>query len=147
MELMKMFGSLLLITLVLGHFLFIAFFLFPTNQLLYLALKNNSDFLLASEIPQDVEIFLSDNHIKINSNFSLIDNHKSKFIIKILSLKKLYFMDSSESLAFDMNLFVYNHHIVGIKSFAHIFYDKPLFQLSNKEWINLVNLQSIFQRK
>lgn len=146
-EIPKMIGGLLVIALLLAHLFLIALFIAPADKLLGLLIKHDAGFLMAEEVPEAVETFLTTNRVTVAGDYLLDSSSKEKVIFGILQLRKKRFMTDSEKLALNMNLLNYGEGIVGLKSASQYYYKKPIAEASDKEWITLVNLQKIFSKK
>jgi hypothetical protein len=146
-EIPKMLGGLLLVALLLAHLFLIALFFAPVPKLLGLVIESNSGFLVASEIPEAVEFFLTTNKVGAGGDFTSDASVKSKLVMGILMLRQERFMDDTERLALNMNLLDFGEGIIGMKAASEHYYKKSLMELSDKEWITLVNLQKIFSKK
>lgn len=146
-EIFRMTGSFLIIALLIAHFFLIALIAAPTDKLLGLIVEGDRGFLEPEEIPGPVEDFLVTNRVAVNGDYELDNSSKGELVSGILQLRKEYFMDPVEQIALDANLLNYGEGLVGIKSASEYYYDKPLSEVSDREWITLVNLHNIFSKK
>lgn len=141
----KLLGAFLVISLLVGHLLLVSLFLAPPEKLL--ALAEGADFLSASMIPPQVEQFLNDNHVGVEGTYEGDERPGSRLVFGVLKLRENKFMDSTQQLALNMNLLDYGEGIVGLESASQYYFKKPLSEISDKEWITLINLQKIFSKK
>ena len=146
-EIPKMIGGFVIIALIMAHLLLVSLFLVPMPKLLGLLIKSDTAFLTASEIPATVEAFLTDNKVEITSDYKPDSDFKVQILASILEVRRSRFMTSSQQLALDMNLLDFGEGIIGLGAASEYYYKKPLVELSDKEWITLINLQKIFSKK
>jgi len=146
-EILKMIGGLLIVALLIAHFFLVALFVAPADKLLGLFMPSNQGFLVTQELPEPVEDFLVNNHVEVAGDYRIDQSHKGRLILGILQLRKQYFMNVKQQLALDANLLNYGEDLVGVKSASEYYYDKPLSETSDWEWITLVNLHSISSKK
>ncbi|MBN2307255.1 hypothetical protein JXD20_04690 [Candidatus Peregrinibacteria bacterium] len=139
-------GSLLIISLLIAHFFLIALLVAPTNKLLGLLIENDQGFVSVTEISEAVQSFLVDNKVSVNGDYQLNQSNKGRFIFGILQLRRKYFMEPTEQIALDANLLNYGGGLIGVESASEYFYGKSLSEISDREWITLVNLNSIFSK-
>lgn len=142
-----MVGGLLLIALLLAHFFLIALFFAPIDKLLFLFIESDYGYLADEELPEPVKAFLITNNVTVDGDYQLNSSNKARLILGILQLRRKHFMNLSEQLTLDANLLNYGEDLVGIKSASEYYYKRPLSEVSDKEWITLVNLQKIFSKK
>jgi hypothetical protein len=146
-ELLKTFGALLLIFLLIAHIFLVALFLVPADKLLAAIVESDSGFINAEEVPKQVETFIKVNNIVVLGDYQPnSESIKSQLIMGLLELRQTRFMNDTEKLALNLNLLNFGEGIVGLKSASRYYYMKPLETLSDKDWINLVNLQKIFSK-
>lgn len=146
-ELFKMTGSLLIIALLIAHFFLIAFFVAPSNKLLGLLLSNDTGFLSAENVPAAVETFLVDHHVTVDGDYHLDDSSRGKIILSVLEMRRNYMMEPIQQIALDANLLNYGEGLIGIRAASEYYYKKDLAELSESQWITLVNLHKIFSKK
>ena len=143
----KIVGGLLVLSLLMAHLLMVSLFLAPAPKLLGLLVESDAGFLNDSEIPSAVETFISVNKIEVKGDFSLATGPFHRLILGVLKIRKNKLMDPTQQLALDMNLLNFGKDIIGLKQAAVFYYKKPLAELSDQEWITLINLQKIFSKK
>ena len=143
-EVFKIAGSLLVVALLIAHFLLIALIVAPTDKLLGLIIESDQGFLGPEEIPGPVEDFLVANRVVLNGDYELDNSDKGKLVSGVLQLRKEYLMDPAEQIALDANLLNYGEGLIGIESASEYYYGKPLSEVSDREWITLVNLHNIY---
>ena len=143
----KAMGSLFLIALLLAHLLLVSFFLAPMPKLLGLISESDASLITASDIPENVLTFLTDNKIEVISDYHPDSDLKAQLIANILEVRSSRFMTPSQQLALDMNLLDFEEGIIGLGAASEYYYKKPLVELSDKEWITLINLQKISSKK
>lgn len=144
---LKMTGSLLVIALLIAHFFLIALFVAPSHRLLGLLVQSEHGFLKEEEWPEPVENFLITNNVGIYGDYQLGQGSKEKLILSILQFRREYIMDFRERLTLDANLLDYGEGVIGIQAASQRFYQKPLSEALDKEWITLINLHDIFSKK
>lgn len=144
---LKMIGSFAILTLLIIHLLVVALLMAPAPKLLGLAVHGDFDYLYASDIPKGVQEFIERNKIEVQGDFQVAENSAGRLIIKLLKIKHDRFMDSNERLALDMNLLNYGKGVIGLNEAAQYYYKEPIKELSDQEWLTLINLQKIFSKK
>lgn len=146
-DILKMVGGLLVIALLIAHFFLLALFVAPVNKLLGLIIKSSEGFVVAEELPEDVEKFLVIYGVPVVGDYKLDTTSKGKLVLGILQFRREHFMETPEQIALDTNLLNYGEGIIGIKAASQYYYKKPLSEVSEKEWINLVNLHNVSSKK
>lgn len=142
----KLAGGFLVITLLIGHLLLLSLFMAPVPKLLSLS-TGQDGFLSASMIPPNVKQFLSDNKVAVEGTFDGEGRSGDRLVFGILNLREAKLMDPDQRLALNMNLLDYGEGIIGLGSASQYYFKKPLSEISDKEWLTLINLQKIFSKK
>ncbi len=135
-----------MISLLVGHLILLSLFVTPAHKLLSLAV-DNTQFLSAAMIPANVEQFLTDNKVEVDGTYEGDERPGSRLVFGVLGLRQEKLMDASEKLALEMNLLDFGEGIIGLEAASEYYFKKPLSEISDKDWITLVNLQKIFSKK
>jgi len=143
----KMTGGFLVLSLLMAHLLMVSLFLAPAPKLLGLVIKSEAGFIGDSEIPDTVQTFVTKNKIQVKGDYGLPGNSFQKLLLGILRVRRDRIMDPTQQLALDMNLLNFGENVVGLSQAALFYYKKPLTELSDPEWVTLINLQKIFSKK
>ena len=133
-----------LILFVAVHLFLIGFFFVPVEKLMASVLADDSVIVSASDIPASVEDFFVINNIPVEADTSFVKGVPAKVLMGLLELRAAKFMDENERLAFNLNLLPYGEEMLGIGAASEYYFKKPLSEISDTQWITLVNLQKIF---
>jgi hypothetical protein len=143
----KFFGNLVVLSLLMAHLLLVSLFLAPSSKLLGLIVEGDLGFLVATDIPPTVATFIATNKIEVKGDYGLSSKPFHQLLSGVLKIRRNKFMSSGQQLALDMNLLNFGENVVGLRRAALFYYKKPLAELSDPEWITLINLQKIFAKK
>lgn len=143
----KIAGNLLILLLLMVHLLVISLLMAPAPKLLGMVFGDESDYIRASDVPKEVQTFITRNKIEIQGDYRAADGAFGRLIFRLLRVQRDRFMNSSEQLALDMNLLNFGKGVIGLSEAAQFFYKKPIVKLSDPEWLTLINLQKIFSKK
>lgn len=144
---LKMIGSFLVISLLTIHLLVITLLMAPAPKLIDLAIPGGLDYLHPHDIPKGVRNFIESNKIEVKGNYQIADNSVGRLISRLIRIKHNRFMDYDEQLALNMNLLDFGKGVIGMRAAAEYYYGEPLKELSDQEWLTLINLQKIFSKK
>lgn len=145
--LVKMVGMFLVLSLLMTHLLLVSLFLAPAPKLLGLIIRNESGFIGDADIPDTVQAFITKNKIEVKGDYEIAGNSFQKLLLGILRVRRDRIMEPNQQLALDMNLLNFGEDVVGLRQAALFYYKKPLAELSDPEWVTLINLQKIFSKK
>ena len=136
--------GIFLILLVAGHLFLLSFFFAPIEKLMASVLTDDAVIISTSDIPVSVEEFLIENKIPVEGDTDFVKGVPAKVLMSLLALRADKFMDENERLAFNLNLLPYGEEMLGIGAASEYYFKKPLSEISDAQWITLVNLQKIF---
>lgn len=130
----------------LAHLILLVLFLAPSPILFRMAFGAPYQAISAEEIPAEVRNFISQNNIEISYDFDLQGSAQTKLAAGILELRTRKIESADEFLAIKFNLLDFGEGIIGLESASQYYYKKPLSELTDAQWITLVNLQKIFSK-
>ncbi len=139
----KFIGSFALLFLLIAHLLLLGIFIAPTDVLIASILPKDTDLIEVPDIPSPVEDFLLINNIEVEAEFHS-DEIRSRLFLGILDFRRSKFMTESEALTLNLNLLSYGEDIIGIESASQYYFKKPVSEITDAQWITLINLQRIF---
>ena len=142
----KFVGGFLLLVLLLGHLLLLGFFFAPTDKLIASVLSAGTALIEVSDIPPAVEDFLITNKIEVKADTEFGGGLFSGFVMEVLELRMSKFMTQSEQLAMHLNLLSFGEDVIGIEAASQYYFKKPVSQVSDTQWITLINLQKMFSK-
>jgi hypothetical protein len=145
-RMMKYLGGSFLLLLLMAHFLLLGIFFAPTDKLLASILPPESQPVTAADIPASVEEFLVTNNIDIPDPLKPESTLFTTLVTNILELRKNRLMGESEKLALNLNLLIFGENVIGIDAASRYYFKKPISEITDSQWITLVNLQKIFSK-
>ncbi len=130
--------SLILLALMV-HFTLITFFFGPISFLSSFV-YGKVELIQSEEVPEPVALFLKGNAIHlslISAKNKQITHHLAW---RVLTWRKEKQMDEKERLAFDLSLLSFDQKVIGLPQASFYYFKKPLSELSDTQWVTLVNL-------
>lgn len=97
-------------------------------------------------IPTSVVQFVNDASNKLSLAPVLDDDTGllRGIIFKILLLRRDHFMEQNERLAYDLKVLNFGDQIVGMNAAADYYFQSPLSNISEEQWVMLLNWYEIF---
>jgi len=140
---LKTMGHFILITLFSIHVGFFFLLLSPTALLFKM---NHGDLPLveASLIPNAVQDYLRSQSKTLSITKSEASGVSSQLKAKFLEFRSEKFLDETEQLALNLSVVNFGPDIVGLEAGAGHYFQKPLSDLTEDQWMSLIYFQAIF---
>lgn len=130
-----------------AHLVMLSFFLTPTPELLMEAMGTQANIVEAADIPEPVYQFMTQNKLQLEPDFKLAHSFKGQVAAGILEVRRNKLMEDTERMALDFNLIPFGEGVSGLEAAAQYYYRKPVSELTDAQWINLVNLHKIYVKQ
>lgn len=138
----KFIGKIIFLLLLVAHFTLIILIFAPVSKLITLVNKE-LEMVDLSSIPQSLVKLENEKDLVPTSNLNY-SNVIGRLNVRILKWRRDRFMSTEEKLAFDLTTLDFGENVVGLKAASDYYFKKPLSEISDEEWITLVNLNRIF---
>ncbi len=139
----KNIGHLMLFVLLSIHLGFMFLILSPT-PLLFRMNYESLPLVEASLIPKKVQRFLEDSSTPLSISSDGAVNFSDQLKAKFLEFRREKFLDDTERLALDLSLVNFGSDILGMEAGAQYYFQKPLSDLTEDQWMSLIYFQAIF---
>jgi len=140
----KIVFKLIFLSLLIAHIVMFGFFLIPMSKLLDMSFEIPIKSIEADDIPKNIQIFLIDNEVEIASDFIATTSLKSRLIASILEVRSNNIENDVNRLAMQLNMLHFGENIVGIEAASEYYFKKPVAEISEWQWVTLINFQKIF---
>ena len=136
---LKFAAYILMLCALLLHIILIAFFFGPIRFLTSFV-YDKSELISTEAVPEPVFLFLRDNNIHLSTVFVKKEGVWVQAASRVLEWRKEKQMSQREKLAFELSFLSFNQDMTGLSEASEFYYKKPLSQLTDAQWVTLVNL-------
>ncbi|MDH5597141.1 MAG: transglycosylase domain-containing protein [Candidatus Peregrinibacteria bacterium] len=140
----KMLGAMIVLSLIFLHLVLLGLFLSPVSFLLS-TVEGRDDFVEPGMVPvliaKGVEADIAEHGVLIFAE----DGNLQRLVGGMLNLRFKKFMNEEEKVAVYMTLLEFGGDVRGVDAASRYYFKKGAEELSEDEWMTLINLQRMFK--